>query len=97
MKEFISLSIVSSLDSVPTKAEMETYRLFERAKLSKLVDRMERVLSEVAIPAALDYVRSRFPEETEGDFPRFEEVTFAPEYTLSTDENILNGTLPASK
>lgn len=50
---------------------------------------MQNVLAEVAIPAALDYLRFRFPEETSGDFPRFDEISFCPEFTLSTNENIL--------
>lgn len=68
---------------------METYRQFEQAKLSILSSRMQNVLAEVAIPAALDYLRFRFPEETSGDFPRFDEISFCPEFTLSTNENIL--------
>lgn len=96
VKEFVSRSVLASVDSVPTKAEMETYRQFEEAKMDILSERIYEILCEVAIPAAVAYVKKRFPQETASGFPRFDNVMFRPEYTLSSDENIRSGTLPPS-
>lgn len=75
---------------------METYRKFEEAKMDVLTERIYEILCDVAIPAAVAYVKKRFPEEAGKDFPRFDNVMFRPEYTLSSDENIQSGTLPPS-
>ncbi|MFZ3232349.1 MAG: hypothetical protein WA194_02250 [Patescibacteria group bacterium] len=96
MKEFVSRSVMASVASAPTKEEMETFRQFEESKMELLTERIYEILCDVAIPAAVAYVRKRFPEESKNDFPRFDNVMFRPEYTLSSDENILSGTLPPS-
>lgn len=96
MRDFVSKSVIASVDSAPTQTEMETYRQFEESKMELLTERIYEILSEVAIPAAVAYVRKRFPEESKDDFPRFDDLMFRPEYTLSSDENILSGTLPPS-
>lgn len=96
MKEFVSRRVLASVDSAPTKAEMEIYRQFEEAKMDVLTERIYEILCEVAIPAAVAYVKKRFPQEAGSDFPRFDNVMFRPEYTLSSDENIESGTLPPS-
>ena len=84
------------MDSAPTSKEMETYREFEEGKMEILTQRIYEILCEVAIPAAVAYVRKRFPDESADNFPRFDNVMFRPEYTLSSNENILSGTLPPS-
>lgn len=96
VKDFVSRSVAASVSSIPTKGEMEIFRQFEENKMELLTDRIYEILCEVAIPAAVAYVRKRFPVEGSQDFPRFDNVMFRPEYSLSSDENILSGTLPPS-
>lgn len=96
VRDFVSNTVALSGESVPTREEMRAYREFEEEKMDALSTKIEEMLSEVAMPAALHYLRKRFPEESSGDFPRFDGLLFRPEYTLSSDENIMSGTLPAS-
>ncbi len=62
--------------------------------MDALAERMRQMLVETVIPACVDYVRERFPEKSEVEFPRFDSILFAPEYTLSSEREICNGILP---
>lgn len=62
--------------------------------MDALGERVRQILLETVIPACVDYVRERFPEKSEIEFPRFDSILFAPEYTLSTEREIIEGQLP---
>ncbi len=62
--------------------------------MDALGERVRQILVETVISACVDYVRHRFPEKSEVEFPRFDSILFAPEYTLSSEREIFDGVLP---
>lgn len=80
--------------SEPSRNDFERYSEFEEKKLDALADKIHSILVKKALPAARKYVRTRFPESGEMDFPRFDTLQFAADFTVSSYDNVRTRTLP---
>lgn len=90
VEERAAKALVSPIDP----REAAAYREIEAENTDKIAGRLRTLLEDEVLPMAVEYVESRFPEESKTDFPRFDTVSLELRSVASSDENLSEPRLP---
>jgi hypothetical protein len=90
VRDFVISRSEGVLIAEPDDEDVRLYREFEGSKMAEMEDRLDALLGNTVIPMAVGYVRHRFPERKNEEFPRIDNVFLIVDYTISDRANIVS-------